>query len=71
MFSESSDISRFQVSFEHGTAGATSIFEDNAAKFGPALAFKRQIFKSDDDQTWPWISDGQFPQTVFFCFPIL
>ena len=41
------------------------------AKYGPALAFKRQIFKSPrrDDHTYPWISDGQFPQTVYFRFP--
>merc|ERR1719209_1983063 len=71
---ESSEISRFQVSFEHGTAGATSIFEDaakDAAKFRPALAFKSQIFKSpsEADRTYPWISVGQFPQTVYFRFP--
>jgi len=71
---ESSEISRFQVSFEHGTAGATSIFEDAAkdpAKFRPALAFKSQIFKSpsEADRTYPWISVGQFPQTVYFRFP--
>ena len=71
MFSESSEISSKEVSFERGTAGATSIFKDNVAKFGPAWAFKRQIFKSksEADRTYPWISVGQFPQTVYFRFP--
>ena len=71
MFSESSKISSQKVSFERGTAGATSIYRDNVAEFGPAWAFKKQIFKSrsEADRTYPWICVGQFPQTVYFRFP--
>ncbi len=62
-----------QVSFEHGEAKATSYLEGNL-EYGPALAFKRQKFKSKlaADQTYPWISDIQepLPQTIYYRFPI-
>jgi len=48
----------------------TSIHGDNENwRFGPAMAFKRQIFKSLNDRTSPWLSKKGPPQTVYFRFP--
>ena len=61
-----------QVSFEHGEAKATSYYERNLERYGPALAFKRQKFKSilDADRTYPWLSEAELPQTIYYQFPI-
>ena len=65
------ELGDLKVSFEHGQAEATSYHDKWEKRFGPQLAFKRQIFKSilDADRTNPWVSEAGLPHTVAYRFP--
>jgi len=56
-----------RVDLSYGEAGATSILRKDP-RFDAVNAFKRAVFNSNTDRTFPWISEG-IPATVHIKLP--